>query len=160
MAALNGPAVGLSAALVGLADFVYATPETFVLTPFTSLGLVAEGGASHTFVRRMGIAKANEALIQSRRIPCDELVQCGFVNKVFEREGFAESVRAYVEDAFGAHLDADSLILSKRLIRESQDGEIEAANAREAACGLERFAAGIPQRQFARIVSGQKRHKL
>lgn len=160
MAALNGPAVGLSAALVGLADFVYATPQTFILTPFTSLGLVAEGGASHTFVRRMGIAKANEALILSRRIPCDELVQCGFVNKVFEREGFGESVRAYVEDAFGAHLDADSMMLVKRLIREGQDREIEAANVREVAGGLDRLVAGIPQQQAALIASGQKKHKL
>jgi len=53
-------------------------------------------------VRRMGIAKANEALILSLRIPCDELVQCGFVNKVFEREEFAEKVRAYVRVHLGS----------------------------------------------------------
>ncbi len=44
--ALNGPAVGLSAALTGFGDFVYAVPHAFLLTPFTSLGLVSEGNAS------------------------------------------------------------------------------------------------------------------
>jgi len=44
--ALNGPAIGLSAALISLSDFVYAAPHAFLLTPFTSLGLVAEGGAN------------------------------------------------------------------------------------------------------------------
>ncbi|KAF8245077.1 ClpP/crotonase [Wilcoxina mikolae CBS 423.85] len=158
--ALNGPAVGLSAALAAFGDFIYATPQTFILTPFTSLGLVTEGGSSYTFVRRMGIAKANEALILSRRIPCEELVACGFVNKVFEREGFSEKVRGYVEDVFGGHLNQESMMQVKKLIREAGERELEAANVREAVGGVERFSRGIPQREFARIKNGEKKHKL
>jgi len=158
--ALNGPAVGLSAAIVAFGDFVYATPQSFVLTPFTSLGLVAEGGASYMFVRRMGFARANEALILSKRIPCEDLVQCGFVNKVFPRETFAEDVRAYVEDAFGSHLNHESMMQVKRLIREGWERELEAANVREAVLGVEKFARGIPQEEFSKIASGQKKHKL
>jgi peroxisomal 3,2-trans-enoyl-CoA isomerase len=150
----------LSAAIVAFADFVYAVPSAFVLTPFTSLGLVTEGGASYMFVRRMGIAKANEALILSRRIPCDELVQCGFVNKVFEREGFAGRVREYIEENFGEHLNQESMLLVKRLIREGWERELEAANVREAVAGVERFGKGIPQLEFAKLASGQKKHKL
>ncbi len=33
--ALNGPAIGLSAALIAFSDFIYAMPHTFLLTPFT-----------------------------------------------------------------------------------------------------------------------------
>lgn len=160
MVALNGPAVGLSAALVAFADFIYATPTAFILAPFTSLGLVAEGGASYMFVRRMGIAKANEALLLSRRIPMDELVACGFVNKVFAVEGFPAAVREYVEDVFGDHLNHDSMIKIKKLIREGWEQELEAANVREAVAGVQRFAAGIPQAEFMRIATGQKKHKL
>jgi len=108
----------------------------------------------------MGVAKANEALILSRRIPCDELVQCGFVNKVFEREGFAEKVRAYVEDTFGGHLNQDSMMEVKKLMREAGERELEAANIREAVGGIERFTMGIPQKEFMKIASGQKKHKL
>jgi peroxisomal 3,2-trans-enoyl-CoA isomerase len=61
---------------------MYAAPHTFILTPFSSLGIVAEGGASRAFVERLDIAKANEALIMGKRITCDELVKTGFVNKV------------------------------------------------------------------------------
>ncbi|CCX11378.1 ClpP/crotonase-like domain-containing protein [Pyronema domesticum] len=158
--ALNGPAVGLSAALVGFADFIYAAPHAFIMTPFTSLGLVAEGGASYSFIRRMGIAKANEALILSRQIPCDELVQCGFVNKVFEKEQFQEKVKAYVEDTFGQHLNHDSMMKVKKLIREGWEREAEAANVREAVGGVERFTQGIPQQEFIKLATGQKKHKL
>ncbi|KAI5854754.1 ClpP/crotonase-like domain-containing protein [Tricharina praecox] len=158
--ALNGPAVGLSAAIVAFGDFVYATPQTFVLTPFTSLGLVAEGGASYMFVRRMGIARANEALILSKRIQCEELLQCGFVNKVFPRETFAKDVRDYIDDAFGPHLNHESMMQVKKLVREGWERELEAANVREAVTGVERFIRGIPQAEFAKVASGQKKHKL
>ena len=96
--ALNGPTVGLSAALLGFCDFIYAAPHAFLLTPFSSLGLVAEGGASQGLVMRMGLGKATEALLMSRKISCEEMVACGFVNKVFEgrdredSEGFLKKV--------------------------------------------------------------------
>jgi Delta3-Delta2-enoyl-CoA isomerase len=61
--ALNGPAIGLAAALISFSDLIYAVPSAFIMTPFSSLGLVADGGASYGFVQPMGIAKASEALI-------------------------------------------------------------------------------------------------
>ena len=85
--ALNGPAVGLSAGLTAHADFIYAAPHTFLLTPFTSLGLMAEGGASKAFVDRLGISKANEALLMSRKIPAEDLLRVGYVNKIFHEGG-------------------------------------------------------------------------
>jgi len=160
IAALNGPAVGLSAAFVGFADFIYCTPDSFILTPFTSLGLLAEGGSSYMFVKRMGLAKANEALILSKRITCEELVQCGFVNKVFPKEGFPEKVLAYVQDTFGEHLNHESMLGVKKLIREGWERELEASGVREASGGMERFLEGIPQQEFLKISTGQKKHKL
>lgn len=119
MTALNGPAVGLSAALIAWSDFIYSSPNAFILTPFSSLGLVAEGGASRSFVQRLGISKANEALIMSKRIPADELLQVGFVNKVFDAKGdeFLKLVLDEVDNRLGEHLNGDSLIKIKALIR-------------------------------------------
>ncbi|KAH7037721.1 ClpP/crotonase-like domain-containing protein [Microdochium trichocladiopsis] len=158
--ALNGPAVGLSAALTGFADFVYAVPSTFLLTPFTSLGLVAEGGASHAFVQRLGIAKANEALIMSKRIPCDELVAVGYVNKVFPPENFLRDVYSEIDDRLGSHLIGSSLTGIKALIRAPERDILDKQNVQEVFAGLDRFVKGIPQKEFAAIASGKKRHKL
>ena len=168
VAALNGPAVGLSAALVGHADFVYAAPHTFLLTPFSSLGLVSEGNASVAFVQRMGIAKANEALIMSKRLMADELVACGFVNKIIEApskdikdsQGFLQAVLKEIDDRLGSHLNADSTLKIKELIRRPTLETMEAQGIREAMGGMERFAAGIPQDEFRKIASGAKKHKL
>ncbi|KAK4580326.1 dodecenoyl-CoA isomerase [Recurvomyces mirabilis] len=165
VAALNGPAVGLSAALLGFADFIYAAPHTFLLTPFSSLGLVAEGLASRSFVQRLGVAKANEALIMSKRITCPELVQCGFVNKVFdtkpnESDKFLELVLKEVEDRMGDHLVPDSMTKIKELIRKPERDILDAQGVAEVFGGLDRFLSGVPQEEFRKIGSGEKKHKL
>jgi peroxisomal 3,2-trans-enoyl-CoA isomerase len=164
--ALNGPAVGLSAALLGFCDFVYATPHTYLLTPFSSLGLVAEGGASAGLVQRMGIAKATETLLTSRKIPCDDLVKCGFVNKVFsgkdqnDSDGFLAQVIEEVNDKLGEHLNQDSIIKIKELIRRPLLEGLEAQGVREVMEGMQRFVIGAPQEEFRKMASGEKRHKL
>ncbi|KAI9831952.1 MAG: hypothetical protein M1826_002680 [Phylliscum demangeonii] len=162
--ALNGPVIGLSAALIAFSDFIYATPDAWLLTPFTSLGLVAEGGASQAFVQRMGIAKANEALIMSRRITAQELLQAGFVNSIFDAGRDAEKFKALVmqeiDDKLGSHLNAESLLKTKALIRKPERESLDRQNVAEVLEGLERFAARIPQKEFARIARGEKRHKL
>lgn len=166
--ALNGPAVGLSAALIAHADFIYAAPHAFVLTPFSSLGLVAEGGASRAFVERMGIAKANEALILSKRIPCEDLVRVGFVNKVITADsgkkddsaGFLKNVLVEVEESMGTHLNQSSMVKIKELIRRPEREILDRQNGLEAFMGLERFLSGTPQEEFRKLASGEKRHKL
>ncbi|MCJ1258906.1 hypothetical protein MMC24_006740 [Lignoscripta atroalba] len=163
--ALNGPAIGLSAALISFSDFIYATPHAFLLTPFTSLGLVAEGGASRAFVQRLGISKANEALIMSKRITAEEMLQVGFINKIFdtgkdEQERFLAEVLKEVEDRLGEHLNSDSLIRVKALIRKPERNLMDSQTVAEVFGGLERFAAGIPQEEFRKIASGEKKHKL
>ncbi|KAE9374169.1 ClpP/crotonase [Stipitochalara longipes BDJ] len=163
--ALNGPAIGLSAALIAFSDFIYCVPHTFLLTPFSSLGLVAEGGASRAFVQRLGISKANEALIMSKRITADELLQVGFVNKIFdcgkeEDEKFRKLVFEEIENRLGDHLIGDSLTKIKALIRKPDRDVLDAQGVAEVFAGLERFNAGIPQEEFRKIASGEKRHKL
>ncbi|RMZ86191.1 hypothetical protein DV737_g226, partial [Chaetothyriales sp. CBS 132003] len=164
--ALNGPAVGLSAALLGFCDFIYAAPHTFLLTPFSSLGLVSEGLASVGLVQRMGLTKANEALIMSRRIPCDELVACGFITKVItgkdrnDSDGFLVKVLEEIDDKLGAHLNQDSVCKIKQLIRAPYLEALEAQGVREVVGGMQRFIIGAPQEEFRKIAAGEKRHKL
>lgn len=166
--ALNGPAVGLSAALIAHADFIYAAPHAFILTPFSSLGLVAEGGASRAFVERLGITKANEALIMSKRITCDEMVAANFVNKVIQApsgrpedsDGFLKKVLEEVEDRLGTHLNQSSLLKIKELVRRPERELLDRQSGLEAFMGLERFLSGVPQEEFRRVASGEKKHKL
>ncbi|KAF4304482.1 Crotonase core [Botryosphaeria dothidea] len=162
--ALNGPAVGLSAALIAFSDFIYAAPHAYLLTPFSSLGLVAEGGASRAFVQRLGISKANEALIMSKRIPAEDLLQAGFINKIIDTKGdsdkFRDAVLTEIDDRLGNHLVQDSLLKIKALIQKPERDFLDKQNVEEVFGGLERFNAGIPQEEFRKLASGEKKHKL
>lgn len=161
--ALNGPVVGLSAALIAHSDFIYAAPGAFLLTPFTSLGLVSEGGASRAFVRRLGLSKANEALIMGKRITAREMLETGFVNRIFEvgsEEGFLEEVLKEVEERLGEHLNSDSLLKVKALIQRPEREVLESQMVGEVFAALERNVEGVPQKEFERVKRGEKRHKL
>lgn len=170
VAALNGPCVGLAAALAAHADFIYAAPGTYLLTPFSSLGLVSEGLAAQTFVQRLGIGKANEALLQSKRLTCEELVQSGFINKIIDpgvdsksagySDKFLEKVLAEIDDRMGAHLSHSSMIEIKKLIRAPYMKDYDAQGVKEVMELMNRFLAGIPQKEFAAMAAGTKKHKL
>ncbi|PBP22818.1 ClpP/crotonase [Diplocarpon rosae] len=137
--ALNGPAIGISAALIAFSDFIFCVPSAFLLTPFSSLGLVAEGGASRAFVQRLGISKANEALIMRNVL----------TQRIYCRLNLART-RNFVL----------YMMKIKALIRKLEIGAMDAQGVGEVFAGLERFQAGIPQKEFAKIASGVKRHKL
>lgn len=162
---LNGPAVGMSAAIIAHADFIYCAPHAFLLTPFASLGLVAEGGASRALALRLGPARANEALIMGKRILAHELESCGFVNAIIETGKdddslFRKKVMQEVEDRLGEHLNGESLLEIKRLIRKPEMDIMHQQNVEEVFAGLERFVKGVPQAEFRKLAAGEKRHKL
>ncbi|KAG7118913.1 3 like protein [Verticillium longisporum] len=125
---LNGPVIGLTAALVAFADFIYITPHTFAARPRA-------------------------------------LLQTGFANKSFDvakgdSDRFRDLVLAEVDDKLGEHLTGESLTGIKKLIRAPEREILERQNHKEVFAGLERFVKGVPQQEFAKIASGQKRHKL
>lgn len=101
----------------------------------------------------------------SKRITAEELLQVGFVNKVFdvqkgEEEKFKSLVFEEIDNRLGTHLIGDSLIKIKALIRKPERELLDAQGVAEVFGGLERFAAGIPQEEFRKIASGEKKHKL
>ena len=101
----------------------------------------------------------------SKRITSEELLGCGFVNKVFEcgkgeEEKFLEMVLEEVSERLGDHLNGDSMIKTKHLIRGPERDILNVQNVAEVFGGLERFVEGVPQEEFRKVASGQKRHKL
>jgi len=164
VAALNGPVMGIASAFLGHFDFVYCMPNAWLSVPFTFLGIISEAGSSVSFVNRMGLAKANEVLIFGKTMTADELLNCGFVNKVFPQERpemFHLSVRKHVLGQIEG-LDHTAMLTVKRLIQFgiNEKNSMDGTNMRESYAQAERFASGVPAVRFARIAKKEIKHKL
>ncbi|KAI6039032.1 ClpP/crotonase-like domain-containing protein [Pisolithus marmoratus] len=164
VAALNGPVMGIAAAFLGNFDFIYAVPEAWLYMGLPFVGLAVEGGASVNFVNRMGLAKANEALIFNKKMTAQELLECGFINKIFpaeSTESFHVAVRRHLHAQLEA-LDPTSVLTVKHLIKVglAEKNNPDALNLRESYAQAERFRSGVPSIRFGMLARKEIRHKL
>ncbi|KAH8725664.1 hypothetical protein GQ44DRAFT_749440 [Phaeosphaeriaceae sp. PMI808] len=152
--ALNGLVVGIPAAMIAHSDFIFAAPGTYLLTPFSSLGLVAEGAqATHS---------AKETLFLSKKITTEQLEHCGFVNRVFTKTG-EEFQTAIIDEIQGwvlGHLNNNSILKTKDVLEPRLDAKLSKRVVDELFAGLERQVIGIPQSEFEKIKRGKTKRKL
>lgn len=62
VAAVNGPALGLGAAILPLCDVVWANEKAWFQTPYTSYGQTPDACSSFTFPRIMGLASVSASV--------------------------------------------------------------------------------------------------
>jgi len=75
-------------------------------------------------------------------------------------EKLTPEVLKEIDERLGSHLNPDSMMKVKALIRAPYKEKLDAQGVLEAFGGMERFMSGIPQEEFKKIASGQKKHKL
>ncbi|CAK6981019.1 chromodomain Y-like protein [Scomber scombrus] len=129
VAAVNGPALGLGAALLPLCDVVWANEKAWFQTPYTSYGQTPDGCSSFTFPRIMGLASANEMLLSGRKLTAQEACSKGLVSQVLWPGTFTQEVMLRVRELVAV----DSLVLqeSKALLRTTSRGSLQQSNERE-----------------------------
>lgn len=166
VAALNGPVIGLSAALVSLCDLVYSIDDSKVnlLAPFSNLGLVAEGATLATLFLRLGWSRSAEALLFAKPVPGEDLNRLGFFNKSYNgqnlsTEDFNQEVFRDLERKFDG-LYEPSIFANKQLLKSNRDQMINTASAKEAIVGFNRWIQGIPQMRFSEMARKERKHKI
>jgi 2-(1,2-epoxy-1,2-dihydrophenyl)acetyl-CoA isomerase len=82
IAKVNGPAVGIGCSLALACDLVVAAESAYFLLAFVNIGLGLDGGASLTVSLRAGHARAFEMALLGERIPAEQALQWGLVNRV------------------------------------------------------------------------------
>ncbi|XP_031144601.2 chromodomain Y-like protein isoform X1 [Sander lucioperca] len=129
VAAVNGPALGLGAALLPLCDVVWANEKAWFQTPYASYGQTPDACSSFTFPRIMGLASANELLLSGRKLTAQEAGSKGLVSQVLWPGTFTQEVMLRVKELVAV----DSLVLreSKALMRNTSRSALEQANERE-----------------------------
>ncbi|KAG2037176.1 ClpP/crotonase [Suillus americanus] len=159
VAALNGPVMGIAAAFLGNFDFIYAVPGAWLNVGFPFLGIAVEGGASVSFVNR-----TNEVLILNKKISASEMLECGFINKIFpskSTEEFHSAVHQHLKKELDGLVPA-SIFAIKTLIKAglNDKNDFHAVNLRESYAQADRFSSGVPAERFSKIAKKEIRHKL
>jgi 2-(1,2-epoxy-1,2-dihydrophenyl)acetyl-CoA isomerase len=82
VAAVNGPAVGIGCSLALAADLIVAAESAYFLLAFVNIGLVPDGGSTAFLPARVGYARAAEMAMLGERVPADQALDWGLVNRV------------------------------------------------------------------------------
>jgi len=113
VAAVNGPAAGGGFALAAACDLRVAAPSAHFSVANVRIGISGgEMGLSWLLPQALGRARATELLLTGRRLPADEALAWGFLNRVAddavaEALGLARAVAANPE--FGVRLTKEML---------------------------------------------------
>jgi 2-(1,2-epoxy-1,2-dihydrophenyl)acetyl-CoA isomerase len=131
VAAVNGVAAGAGASLALACDLRIAGESASFIQAFVKVGLVPDSGSTWHLVRMLGFARAFELAATGRRVPADEALALGLVNRVV-----ADSELPAAAAEFAATLAASptkALGLTKRAMNRAQLTDLADTLAYEAA---------------------------
>ncbi|XP_049290471.1 enoyl-CoA delta isomerase 2 [Anopheles funestus] len=137
IAIINGPAIGIAATTALLCDVVYMADTAYIYTPFTKLGLCAEGCSSYTFPLLMGRSKASEMLLLNHRMSAQEALQFNVVAAVLKRDEMESKLWPQILE-YGK-LPIGSIKAGKMLINRFQRDKLHEANDRETEALMDRY---------------------
>lgn len=131
IAAVNGVAAGIGAALVTAADLAVIAEDGYMQMAFSKIALLPDGGLTWDLVRSMGYKRAYRAMIEATNISAQQLKEYGIVNEVVP----ADELQQYARDWAGriATLSPVANKVTKRALRSSMDMTLEQAVMYEAA---------------------------
>lgn len=136
VAAVNGPAVGITVTTLGLFDAVYACDHATFHTPFAKTGQSPEGCSSYTFPKLLGQAKAANVLYFGHVLTANEVLD-SLVTKIFPASSFEKDVDNEIQKMLA--LPIKSLVYTKKLMRDSERALLNTVNKQECERLLERW---------------------
>jgi enoyl-CoA hydratase/carnithine racemase len=119
VAAVGGLAVGIGTTMLLHCDYVVASVNATLATPFSRLGLIPEAGSSLLAPKRMGHARAFSLLVMSRPLTAQAAKEAGLVNEVVDPAAVDDVALKAAQDI--AALPPGAIAVSRRLLR----GEVE-----------------------------------
>ncbi|MFQ3323948.1 MAG: enoyl-CoA hydratase/carnithine racemase [Pseudomonadales bacterium] len=153
LAAVNGTATSVGAALTFHCDVVYVGESLRMRLAYTSMGLVPEFAASYMLKNNIGAQRAAELILSSEWIDADKAVEYGLAANKFSDEELLE--KTLIKAAQIAQWPINALRETKHCLKISQKTAIDTAFAREMA-GT-RKQAGSPENEEAKAALMERR---
>lgn len=81
IAAVNGSAAGIGLSVALSCDLLLIADDAFMLSPFTTISLVPDGGLNWLLVQQLGYRRAFQLSVESERISAARCVELGLANR-------------------------------------------------------------------------------
>jgi 2-(1,2-epoxy-1,2-dihydrophenyl)acetyl-CoA isomerase len=81
IAAVGGSAAGIGMSIALACDLLVMADNAFLLSPFTTISLVPDGGLNWNLVHQLGYRRAFQLSVESERISADRCIELGLANK-------------------------------------------------------------------------------
>ena len=98
IAAVNGACAGIGLVQALVADVRFASHDARFRTAFSPLGLVAEHGSSWLLTKHIGLGRATDLLMSSRKFTAEEALAIGLVSRVVPGDQLLEAAVEYAHD--------------------------------------------------------------
>ena len=127
LACMEGSAVGGGLAVALACDLRFAADDAHLAIPPAKLGLLYGPVETRLLVEAVGPAVASDLLFSARRVPPDEALRLGLVNRVLPASSLASEVEAYASGLAG--LSRASIRGAKKAVRAAQRGDADRLRA-------------------------------
>jgi len=121
IAAVAGSAAGIGMSLALQCDLLIMADSAFLLSPFATISLVADGGLNWQLVRQLGYRRAYALSIEAERIDAKRCVELGLANKAVPAEELQKSAIDWANDL--SRRAPLSLAASKKAMRYAMDND-------------------------------------
>ena len=123
--AINGVAAGAGLGFALACDIRVMADEAFLTSAFTAIGLVPDSGTTWWLSHHLGVSRALEIAFTNRRIGANEARELGLCVDVVPGDQLLDRARSLAGQL--ADLVPDSLVATRRLIREASGVSLEEA---------------------------------
>ncbi len=122
IAAVNGVAAGAGLSFALACDLRIASEHATFIEVFINVGLIPDSGSTFLLPRLVGLSKAMELCFTGDKIPAEEALRIGLVNKVVPAEQLTDETTKLARKL--ASLPARGIALTKRLLNQSFDHDL------------------------------------
>ena len=120
IAAVGGSAAGIGVSFALICDLLVMADNAFLLSPFTTISLVPDGGLNWLLVHQLGYRRAFQLSVESERITADRCVELGLANKAVPAEALLEEAVSWAKSL--AERAPLSLAATKKAMRHATSG--------------------------------------
>ena len=120
IAAVNGSAAGIGMSIALACDLLVMDENSFLLSPFTTISLVPDGGLNWNLVKQLGYRRAFELSVESQRVPADRCVELGLANRTAPADSLVDDAVTWATSL--AERAPLSVAATKKAMRHAMSG--------------------------------------